>query len=126
MSKSKVGPEAKIITLFAALSDDSKRIVLDVIKNQSPIPRKATKKAEKPSASPQAQKELPVIKEPLCGVCGNPQDYQDHFKPSPNYHEFDPPKSVARAGRKSKQNPVVIPSSDTGSDSNGLAAEMES
>lgn len=30
---------------------------------------------------------------PKCGICGNPEDYQDHFKPSPNYHEFVGPKS---------------------------------
>jgi hypothetical protein len=48
---------------------------------------------------------------PLCGACGHTADYQDHFKPSPQYHEFDAPKSVARAPRKSKQRPPDFGSS---------------
>lgn len=31
---------------------------------------------------------LPVEKEPICGICGNNEMFQDHFKPSPHYHEF--------------------------------------
>lgn len=63
----------------------------------TPKPRK------KPERSAPAQKDLPVDKEAICGVCGNTADYQDHFKPSPNFHEFEGPKPVARAPRKSKQ-----------------------
>lgn len=62
---------------------------------------KPQKKAKKPSASAPAP--LPADKEAKCGICGNPEDFQDHFQPSPNYHPFDPPKSVARAVRKSRQ-----------------------
>jgi hypothetical protein len=117
MSKSKIGPEAKIITLFAALSDESKRIVLDVIKSQSAMPRKATKKAEKPSGTPPAQKEALPGKEAKCGICGNLKGHPDHD--TEHYlgaHEFEGPKPVARAGRKSKQkseNASSIPSSET-------------
>jgi hypothetical protein len=68
-------------------------------KELAPTPRKT---AKKPAASTPTTKEQPTGKDLICGVCGNDQDYQDHFQPSPNYHEFDPPKSVARAPRKSK------------------------
>lgn len=103
MSKSKIGPEAKIITLFAALSDDSKRIVLDVLKSQSATPRKATKKAGKPSANPTTQKEPTPDKEAKCGICGNLKGHPDHD--TEHYlgaHEFEGPKPVARAPRKSR------------------------
>lgn len=44
----KIGPEAKIISLFTALPEDSKRIVADVIKSQTAVPRKvSTKKSSK-------------------------------------------------------------------------------
>ena len=44
----RIGPEAKILSLFAALPEDSKRIVADVIKAQTAPPRKAaTKKPRK-------------------------------------------------------------------------------
>lgn len=35
----RIGPEAKIITLFTALPDDSKRIVLEIIKSQTTRPK---------------------------------------------------------------------------------------
>ena len=127
MSKSRVGPEAKIITLFAALPDDSKWIVLDVIRSQSTTQRKASKKSEKAEKGAPALKEVPAdkdVKEPLCGVCGNDKDYQDHFRPSPNYHEFDGPKAGRK--RKSKADPMLIPPPVEGVEGNGLAAEMES
>lgn len=44
----RIGPEAKIIALFSALPEDSKRIVFDVIKSQTATPRKvAAKKSGK-------------------------------------------------------------------------------
>jgi hypothetical protein len=69
-------------------------------KELAPTPRKAAKKA---AGGPVAQKEALSDKEPMCGLCGNAPGFQDHFKPSPNYHEFEGPKPVARAPRKSKQ-----------------------
>jgi|ERR1043165_7827750 hypothetical protein len=125
MSKSRIGPEAKVIALFAALPDDSKRIVLDVIKSQSAIPRKATKKAEKPSASPAAHKETVPGKEAKCGVCYEVEDHPNHDATYLSSHKFDAPKA-GRKSRKKADAPVVIPISDTGADGNGLAAEMES
>lgn len=102
MSKSRLGPEAKIITLFAALSEDSRRIVLDVLKSQSATPRKTTSK--KPPASPAAQKEPTADNGLKCGICGNVRDHHDHDRTYIQSHDFDtPPKSVARAKRGSKQ-----------------------
>ena len=125
MSKSKIGPEAKIITLFAALPDDSKRIVLDVIRSQSAVPRRATKKAEKASASPPAQKEPTPDKEAKCGVCYEVESHANHDSTYLSSHKFDAPKA-GRKSRKKADAPVVIPSSDTGADDNALVAEMES
>lgn len=69
MSKSRLGPEAKIISLFAALPDESKRIVLDVIKSQSATPRKPA--ANKPARQSAAAKEPATGKEATGGECGN-------------------------------------------------------
>lgn len=35
-----------------------------------------------------------------CGTCGNAFGYEDHFQPSPNYHEFDAGKSAAPPARE--------------------------
>ena len=43
----RIGPEAKIIALFTALPEDSKRIVFDVIKSQQQPRKAATKKPRK-------------------------------------------------------------------------------
>jgi hypothetical protein len=123
MSKSRLGPEARIITLFAALSEDSKRIVLDVIKSQATTPRKMA--AKKPSASPLAQKEPAADKEAKCGTCGNVKDHPDHDRGYIKSHDFEPPKSVARAPRRSSKKPEEtssIPSSETSSEDVGNAA----
>jgi hypothetical protein len=62
--------------------------------------RTATKK---PSASPQAQKEPTADKEAKCGICGNVKEHSDHDRSYIKSHDFEPPKSVARVPRKSKQ-----------------------
>lgn len=62
MSKQRLGPEAKIIALFTALPDDSKRIVLDVIRSQTatrpkasstvqPAGKKSSRKGAEPSST---------------------------------------------------------------------------
>lgn len=48
----RIGPEARIIALFTALPDDSKRIVADVIKSQTAVPRKSSKKGAKKPDTP--------------------------------------------------------------------------
>jgi hypothetical protein len=34
-------------------------------------------------------------KPPICGTCGNVEDFEDHSKPSPRYHPFQPPAPTA-------------------------------
>lgn len=95
MGNKRIGPEAKIISLFTALPDESKRIVLDVIRAQSAAPRKvATKKAATPTQSD---------KDAKCAICGNTQDHSDHDRSYLKSHDFEGPKSVARAGRRSSR-----------------------
>ena len=114
MSKSRIGPEAKIITLFNSLSDESKRIVLDVIKAQAAAPRKASTKKQASAPAP-----LPVDKKPRCNFAAPDEDICDRFEDNlihdPNggyvgYHPFEPSKSVARAPRKSRQKSESTPS----------------
>lgn len=46
----RIGVEAKIIALFTALPEDSKRIVMDLLKSQTATPRKvASPKSSAPS-----------------------------------------------------------------------------
>jgi hypothetical protein len=113
MSKSRLGPEAKIITLFTALPDDSKRIVFDVIRSQTATPRKVAAKKSKTASAP-AQNDLPADKKsdvecianvPTLDVpCGERADALIHDPKGgyASYHPFEPAKSVARAPRKSK------------------------
>lgn len=90
--------ESKVNYLYAALNAHKiDHAALE--KELAPTPRKAAKKA---AGGVAAQKEAPSDKEPMCGLCGNAPIFQDHFKPSPNFHEFEGPKLVARAPRKSK------------------------
>lgn len=105
----RLGPEAKIISLFTSLPDDSKRIVLDIIKSQSVAPRKAS--AKKLVTSAPAPKPPPVDKESRCAFffadetpCNRIEDNPVHRKDGgyAGYHPFEPPKVVDRAGRKSK------------------------
>lgn len=54
-----------------------------------------------------------------CGVCGNGEQYQDHFQPSPNYHPFDSP--AKNAGKKSKQKAAAA-SSTASTETSSVAA----
>lgn len=57
----RIGAEAKIIALFTALPDDSKRIVMDVIKSQTATPRKKSsdpKSTPAPSAGKRSSRKL--------------------------------------------------------------------
>lgn len=83
--------ESKLNAARAAVT--AHQLAYDALeKALAPKPRK---KPDKPG--PDAQKDLPVDKPVLCDACGNLADYQDHFKPSPNYHEFQAPKSKKAA-----------------------------
>jgi hypothetical protein len=96
----KIGPEARIISLFTTLSDDSKRIVLDVIKSQSPARPKASSTAQpagrkssrkggatSPTASAETAREG-VSDAPKCAICGNFEAADNHNSGSPDYHIF--------------------------------------
>jgi Arc/MetJ family transcription regulator len=83
-------------------------------KSLAPQPRQRSTK--KSSASPLAQKEPAADKEAKCGTCGNVKDHPDHDRGYIKSHDFEPPKSVARAQRKLKQKPeaaLSIPSLET-------------
>jgi hypothetical protein len=54
-------------------------------------------------------------KGPLCAACGNVEDHADHDRTYLKSHDFEPPKSVARAARKSKQK-TQEPQSDQSSE----------
>ena len=130
MSKSRIGPEAKIITLFNSLSDDSKRIVLDVIKAQASAPRKASTKKQAGAPAQLPDKEA---KGGLCSyrfeggiVCSAAADNAVHDKSMgyAGYHPFKPSKSVARAPRRSGKKSESAPSiqSTEGETGNAMSA----
>ena len=86
---------------IARAAQSAHRMAYDALERElAPTPRKTSKK---PAASPVAPKEPQPGKELLCGVCGNAEDFQDHYQPSPNYHIFDVGKLAARLPRKSRQ-----------------------
>ena len=78
--------QAQLNEATAAL--DALRDAHDALEKElTPKPRK------KPTPPPApAQKDLPTEKAVLCGACGNAEGYQDHFPPSPHFHEFVAPK----------------------------------
>lgn len=127
----RVGPEAKIITLFTALPDDSKRIVLEIIKSQ-------TVRAPKSTTVPSAGKRSPRGKSgdeskastegatgsvttaltgkcavPNCGLGEDDPLHHIDFSNHPDYHKF-------RAAIKTKG--VVLPDNPEGFLSKGSAA----
>jgi len=63
---------------------------------QTAAPRKASSKKAAPL--PEQQE-----KDAKCGICGNVQDHADHDRSYLRSHDFEAPKSVARAGRKSSR-----------------------
>jgi hypothetical protein len=143
-------PVTALIQQYNALTEVEQKVFLDLVEPQvEPLPAKRTRakrgtgaKSKRASGMAEAIKNSLAAGQqaaagddsaidseetgPMCNICHHGEGYMDHSGPSPNFHKFEPPKSAARAGRKSKQNPVVIPSSDTGADGNGLAAQMES
>jgi hypothetical protein len=66
----------------------------------APKPRK---RAEKPATSTPAAKEPTAANALKCGTCGNVKDHADHDRSYIKSHDFEPPKSVARAARKSSK-----------------------
>ena len=88
----------------------------------TPTPRKASTKKQ---ASAPAQKETtPFDTDAKCGICGHTADHSDHDRNYIKSHDFEGPKSVARAPRKSKQKSESTPSiqSTEGETENALSA----
>ena len=97
-----------------ALNPDEHGLFLDLLLPESeeqPKQKKTRKKRTTAQSGKQTKKGLPeqtslMVDRPrtgvstgeLCGACGNVEDYQDHFAPSPHYHEFQPGKSKKAAG----------------------------
>lgn len=99
MAKAKLTNFAIVLRLLSTLTDDEKATLRDVLRPE-PVKRSATKKASKKAKAVEAT--LPLISaEPtaeasgseLCAACGNTEDYQDHFEPSPHYHAFQPTRA---------------------------------
>jgi hypothetical protein len=127
MASKRIGPEAKIISLFTALSDDSKRIVLDVIKSQTAKPRASSPKSIAPAAEKKSSRKAGAgpstvstedVKEsvstasapqtrfvPICVICGNMEGHADHQPDSPSYHIF----RTSLKSKDKKSNGVVLP-----------------
>jgi hypothetical protein len=73
-----------------------------LLRELTPKPRK---KAEPKQAAKPAENGSKPAKEPMCGVCHQPKDHDDHrVGEYLSAHEFEPPK----AGRKAKQKPVGV------------------
>ena len=100
MANKRLGPEAKIITLFTALPDDSKRIVMDVLKSQTatrpkassvaqPAGKRSSRKGGEPSptASTETDKEG-VSGAPKCATCGYVESVPAHQQNHEDYHIF--------------------------------------
>jgi len=93
---------------IARAAQSAHRMALEALERElAPTPRRTSKK---PATGPVASKEPQPGKELLCGVCGNAEDFQDHYQPSPNYHIFDVGKLAARVPRKSRQKSESAPS----------------
>lgn len=119
-------PITGMVEQYNTLTPEEQKVFLDLVDPQ-PDPEPAMKKSTKRRAgrSPRAQSISNVLKpatgkasdaplltgtdegkldEPesgdLCGVCGHNEAYQDHFRPSPNYHEFEAPKAKNAGAQK--------------------------
>jgi hypothetical protein len=95
MAKRKLSPLVQAMNLFAEMDDRDKQTLADYVRTQTAAPRK---KPEKTTTKKKAPSVLQDASKPeLCGVCGNLAEYRDHFKPSPNFHEFEGKSKAAAA-----------------------------
>jgi hypothetical protein len=99
MARQANSPEAQVIIQFNALPEDSKGIVLDVLKSltrpKSTAPVVTKRSKDKPAASPGIT---------ACAICGHTTAYQDHDPESENYHRFQ----TEIKKKKSKVNSGVV------------------
>jgi hypothetical protein len=114
----KQGPEAKIISLFTALPEDSKRIVLEIIKSQQvrisksqPAPStgkqsRRNKSEDKSAASSETEKETATTAA-VCAVpnCGQAESAPVHNPEVSgiNYHVFHAAIKTRGAGAGSAE-----------------------
>jgi hypothetical protein len=100
-----------LVDQINSLPQEEKDLVLDLLvpEPEQEVKVKKTRKKRTPKAEkrglPQTQAGdllLPptldgkIDAEPICGACGNAEDYQDHFKPSPHYHPFQSAPSAKK------------------------------
>lgn len=94
------------VVRLRALSEPERELLTAALGPQKPAAKKSSKKAGKKSARAQSlgeqlkQRPRGVVtgddeEGPFCNICHHNEGYQDHFKPSPNYHKFEPGKSAA-------------------------------
>lgn len=100
--------EQATVDFIGGLSDAEAQVLMDWLRPQPQ--KKSGKKAageggkSKHASSLQQQIQgtatgKPHLGEgPVCGICAHTEDYEDHFKPSPHYHEFQPPATTAASG----------------------------
>ena len=101
MAKRKPTPLAAALLAVDSLSPEETLTLVDYLRSKTAVPRKKPEKKKKDaqaSLTLQSSAETkPAKGEPICGICGNEADYQDHFQPSPNYHVFESGKKKASA-----------------------------
>jgi len=93
---------ATILRLIPTLNDQDLQTLRDVLR-PAPAPRKkvAIKREKKKPLLP-TEPELMI-----CSTCGNPSDFVDHQRPSPNYHPFVVEGIAPRAAKKSSAKGAV-------------------
>ena len=109
----RIGSEAKIIALFSALPEDSKRIVMDLLRAQTATSRpksaapsvkqKSSRKKEGDVSIPNTATEMDDVGGvnvdgtlangkpryvPICVTCGNEESHEDHQPESSVFHKF--------------------------------------
>src|SRR5689334_17710683 len=101
-------PITQLIQDYQNLTPDQQKVFLDIVDPQpEPQPAKRTRK-KRAAASTQQKRGLPETiatsteAELKCGTCGNVRSHADHDRTYIKSHDFEPPKSVARAERKSR------------------------
>ena len=107
--------ETALLNTLRGLSDsDREQLVESLAPQAKPKPRK--KREAKSARASSLQQQIAnaatgQVNVELCGICGNEAGYQDHFKPSPNYHPFASSSSArSAAGGLSSKNGSQIES----------------
>lgn len=95
--------ETALLNTLRGMTETERELTIETL---SPTPqKKAAKKSSKAgkssrASSLQAQIQATTQKPhlgtgPVCQTCSHTEDYEDHFQPSPYYHEFQPPATQA-------------------------------